>query len=327
MDASRILVLGRRSRLARALAWATGGQVCLADRAGLWSPGPAPTPAAEAPTPARHPEAAADLERVTRQMASLGDALGDIHSYFDLVAGRILDSRPAAVINCAGFTDVERAESQTGLAMAINAEGPARLAAACARSGSWLVHLSTDYVFDGLSRRPYREDDPPRPLSAYGRSKLAGEQAVLLAHDRALVVRSSWFYGPGRPGFVDKVVARAAGGGRFTVVNDQVGCPTYTRDLAAAILRLLEVSATGLVHAAGQGYASRLELARAAVELAGGDPGLVLGAATADLGSAAARPAFSALDSSRFYQLTGGCLPPWRESLARYLALNEEERE
>lgn len=243
---------------------------------------------------------------------------------FDLAGGRVEEALRAAapdlVINCAGYTDVDRAEAEPRAAMAVNRDGAGEAARVCAALGAHLVHMSTDYVFDGRSKRPYREDDPPRPISAYGRSKLEGERAVRAACPGALIVRSAWLFGPGRPGFVDQVLARARAGEPLRVVSDQTGSPTYTEDLAPALVNLARRRVSGLVHLVNTGLASRLELARQCLRLTGMDPDLARPILTADLGPAAARPAFSALECRRAARLLGGPPPTWLDALGRYLA-------
>jgi dTDP-4-dehydrorhamnose reductase len=224
------------------------------------------------------------------------------------------------VINCAGYTAVDQAEAEPELAWAVNAEGAEAVARACAQAGAHLVHLSTDYVFDGRGRRPYREDDPPAPLSAYGRSKLAGEERVRRVLPGALIVRSAWLFGPGRADFVDKVLARARQGRRVRVVADQVGSPTYTVDLARALVELGRRRVGGVLHVVNAGQASRYELARQAVRLAGLEVELVEPVSSREYVLPAARPAYSVLDSRRAARLLGGPLPTWLDALRRHLA-------
>lgn len=249
----------------------------------------------------------------------------DLTSEEDELARRLGAARSGLVINCVGYTGVDRAESEPQAAMAVNAAGAGRLAAACARTGKHLVHLSTDYVFDGLKETPYREDDPAEPLSAYGRSKLEGERLVQKALPSALVVRSAWLFGHGKASFVDKVIAQAQSGGEAKVVSDEVGCPTYAADLAGALISLARRRVPGLLHVANLGRASRFELARQAVRLAGLDPDGVLPITARELGRPAPRPAYSVLETRRFARLQGGPLPRWLDALERYLAPKREE--
>ncbi len=323
-SAETILVLGHRGLLGRAVVDACGRD-CLVIKGGrraldLGACGepPSPPPAQE-PVSAR--EARDILDQLRRELSGLGPAAAEVQAGCLLARRTIVELHPSIVINCAGYTDVDRAESEPELALAVNGTGAGAVARACAEVGAHLVHISTDYVFDGSRRRPYPENAVPRPLSAYGRSKLEGERQVRAALDRALIVRSAWLFGPGRPGFVDKVLERARRGQEVRVVTDQVGSPTYTRDLARALLTLARRRVFGLVHLVNQGQASRFELARQCLRLAGLDPELVRPATTAELGTAPApRPPFSVLESRRAARLLGGPLPTWLDALERYLA-------
>ncbi len=238
----------------------------------------------------------------------------------------VLASGCPLVVNCAGYTDVDGAEAEPERAFALNAAGAGAVARACARAGAFMVYLSTDFVFDGRGGRPYRESDPPAPLSAYGRSKLEGERLVREALPGALIVRSAWLFGPGRPGFVEKVLARARAGEPFAVVSDQVGSPTYSLDLAGMLLALADKRVSGLIHAVNWGRASRLELARRALSLAGMEPELARPIKSAELAGGAARPAFSVLDIGRLARVSGGPPPSWLDALGRYLAGEEKEQ-
>jgi dTDP-4-dehydrorhamnose reductase len=231
-------------------------------------------------------------------------------------------ARPAVVLNAAAWTDVDGCERDPARAKAVNAEAPAALAEACRARGVGLVHVSTDYVFDGSARRPLAEDDPVAPLSEYGRSKLAGERAVLAASPEFLVVRTSWVFGRGR-NFVASMCARAAAvragaAGPLRVVDDQIGSPTYAEDLAAGLLDLVERGGRGLYHLANRGAASRHELARFALRLAGYGDLEILPVKTVDFPLPAQRPLYSALDVRRAAHL-GVELRDWREAVRAYL--------
>jgi dTDP-4-dehydrorhamnose reductase len=162
-----------------------------------------------------------------------------VHAGLDTIGRTIARARSSVVINCAGYTDVDQAESQPELAMAVNGVAPGVIAKACQRSGKHLVHISTDYVFGGRRRTPYHENHRPDPVNLYGQSKLMGEQNVMQAMPGALVIRSAWLFGPGKIGFVDKVIQQARQGLELEVVSDQTGSPTYTPDLARAIIELV----------------------------------------------------------------------------------------
>lgn len=239
---------------------------------------------------------------------------------------RALDAQAGPVdvlVNAAAYTDVDGCESEGELAWRVNAEAPGALARLAGARGLRLVHVSTDYVFDGEARRPYPEDAPPRPLSAYGRSKLDGERAVQEALPEALVARTAWLFGRGR-NFVAAVCRRAAeragqgGEAGLRVVEDQAGSPTYARDLAAALVALVESGATGLYHLANGGVATRWELARAALDHAGYTETPIAPIRTVDYPTPARRPHYTALDCSRA-AAAGVTLRPWREALAAYL--------
>jgi len=239
--------------------------------------------------------------------------------------GRVLERRaPDTVINASAFNDVngaERAEHRRA-ALLLNVEVPGRLARACAERGARLVHVSTDYVFDGRKTTPYVEDDPVSPLQFYGRTKLEGEREVLGAAPGALVVRTSTLYGRDRRGgrnYVSAVLANARANPLLEVVRPPVSSPTHAADLAAAILDLLEVGATGVVHVANAGGCSRLELATEAVRLAGLATRVTIRERPAPPGGAA-RPAYSVFDTSRFTRWTGKTMAPWQEALAAYVA-------
>lgn len=230
---------------------------------------------------------------------------------------------PDAVLNCAAWTDVDGAETHAEQAHAVNADGAGNLARAAAQAGVPLVHISTDYVFDGEAcvaasgaPRPYVESDQTGPRSVYGRSKLAGEQQVLDASPRHTVARSSWLFGVGGPNFAATMLRLASEREAVQVVTDQVGCPTWTGHLAPALLGLIEREVTGLAHLAGTGCVSwngfTAEIFRQAEIHC-----RVEDATTADMPRPAPRPAWSALESEREDVLP---LPPWQEGLAGYLA-------
>ncbi len=230
------------------------------------------------------------------------------------------------VVNCAALTDVDAAEAEPDRAHAINAAGAGTVAAACAAAGARLVHLSTDYVFGGERREPYRTTDTPGPLSVYGRTKLDGEQAVLAALPGAHVVRTSWVYtGDSGPGagkdFVAVMRALAHTDREIDVVADQIGSPTYVGDLVSALLELaVRDVRPGILHAANAGAASRFEQARAVFAGLGADPERVRPVSTAAVPRPARRPAFSALSMADTAAAGLTALRPWREALTDALA-------
>lgn len=228
-----------------------------------------------------------------------------------------------AVINCAAWTDVDGAEAHPAEAHAVNADGACNLARAAAALGIPLVHVSTDYVFDGSAPldaaghpRAYVESDPTGPRSVYGQSKLAGEQQVLAASPRHLVVRTAWLFGLDGRNFVDTMLRLAGEREAVQVVDDQTGCPTWTGHLAPALLGMLQRELRGLAHLAGGGAVTWNAFAREIFRQAE-RPCRVQDATTAQMARPAPRPAWSVLASQRDDVLP---MPDWREGLAGYLA-------
>ncbi len=241
----------------------------------------------------------------------------------DAVARAFERVRPDAAVNCAAWTDVDGAESHRGDARAVNADGAGNLARAATLHEVHLVHLSTDYVFDGRApfdsagrARPFLESDPTGPLSAYGQSKLAGERQVLASCTRHTVVRSAWLFGLDGRNFVDTMLRLADERDAVQVVDDQTGCPTWTGHLAPALLGLIERDVRGLVHLAGSGTVTWNGLAREVFRQAARDC-RVEAIATAQTARPAPRPAWSALASERSDTIP---MPDWRDGLAGYLA-------
>jgi len=224
--------------------------------------------------------------------------------------------RPDVVINCAAWTDVDGAETAEEAAFAVNGAGAGNVAAAAAKVEARIVHISTDYVFDGVKGAPYVESDQPAPLSAYGRTKLAGEEAVAAANKRHFIVRSAGLYGIGGRNFVDTMLRLSEAQSEVTVVRDQVGSPTYTWHLAYGVVRLIEGIEYGIHHMAAGGQCSWYEFAREIFEQAEVEC-RVLSITSEEFGAAAPRPAFSALASQREHAIR---LPGWRDGLAGYLA-------
>ena len=256
------------------------------------------------------------------------DVVGFGHTELDVTDAAALGSkleveRPDVVINCAAWTDVDGAEEAEDQAMAVNGTGAGHVAAAAAEVGATVVYVSSDYVFDGAKGAPYLESDQPAPLSAYGRTKLAGEEATTAANPRHFVVRSSWLFGTGGGNFVETMLRLAVDHGEVLVVHDQVGSPTYTWHLAYGIVRLIEGLEHGIHHMAAAGSCSWYEFAREIFEQARVEC-KVLGATTEMLGRPAARPPYSALASQREHAIE---LPSWQDGLLGYLAQRQTERE
>jgi dTDP-4-dehydrorhamnose reductase len=224
---------------------------------------------------------------------------------------------PDAVVNCAAFTDVDGAESDPRGAERVNAAGAGHVAAAAAEVGARIVHVSTDYVFDGAKREPWLESDPTGPLGVYGATKLAGERAVAAANPAHAIVRTAWLFGAGGRNFVDTMLGLGATRDEVSVVIDQVGCPTWTGHLAGALVELAErPGATGIHHIAGAGRCSWNELALEIFERAALDC-RVLPATSEQFVRPARRPAYSVLGTERRDPIV---LAPWQDGLAAYLA-------
>ncbi|MGK7861969.1 dTDP-4-dehydrorhamnose reductase [Falsiroseomonas sp. E2-1-a4] len=246
------------------------------------------------------------------------------------VAAAMAGARPDLVVNAAAYTAVDRAEDQAALAFAVNCEGAARLAAAAAAAGAPFVHFSTDYVFDGLKGAPYLETDAPSPLGVYGRSKEAGERAVLAANPRCVVLRTAWVCSPDGANFVKTMLRLAAERDELRVVADQHGAPTFAADLADAVAvmapRLLNARAgedvyglfhlTGAPHTTWHGFTAEI-LAQAAQR--GHRQPRLAGITTADYPTRAARPPDGRLDCSKIGQVHGIAPADWRQSLSRCL--------
>ena len=254
-----------------------------------------------------------------RRLTALGHDLDTLDITDGEAVSRALEStRPAAVVNCAAFTAVDACETDEATAMRVNSQAVGHLAGACDRLGVRLLHVSTDYVFSGDGDRPYREDDPVGPRSAYGRSKLAGELAAAAARHH-LVVRTAWLYGHGGQSFVEAIRRQlAAGVDPLRVVADQFGSPTFCDDLAEALLDLDRTGATGIVHAVNEGHVSWHGFAREIVRRLGSTTEVVP-VRTADFPRPAPRPAWSVLSTDRLAVLLGRRLPPWPDALGRYL--------
>ena len=231
--------------------------------------------------------------------------------------------RPTVVLNATAYNDVAGAEleSEKEAAFRLNRDIPAELSRISARLGIPFVHVSTDYVFDGRKQQPYREDDTASPLQVYGLSKLEGEHAVLGANPSSLVARTSTLYGRGRRGgsnYVDAVLAQARLSKTLELVRPPVSSPTYAGDLAAALVALMDAQATGLVHVVNGGACSRLELAAEAIRLAGLEGGVRIDERQPS-GDGPQRPVYSALDTTRYAEITGTTMRPWRAALGEYL--------
>ena len=227
--------------------------------------------------------------------------------------------RPDWVVNAAAFTAVDRAEAEESVALAVNGEALRSIGAECSRRGVRVLHFSTDYVFPGTGSRPYLETDAPLPVNAYGRTKLVGEQALLASRAQALIVRTQWLFGSAGRSFPGTMWAQAQARRPTRVVNDQIGRPTSTRDLAAAVWQLLPTRETGIMHVTNGGpSASWFEVAREVFRRVGAES-LLSPCRSAEYPTLAKRPSYSVLDTSRFESIVPGGLPPWRDALTRFL--------
>jgi dTDP-4-dehydrorhamnose reductase len=255
-------------------------------------------------------EAGFDVHGLPRAELDIADA-GAVEAAVSRLA-------PDVIVNCAAWTDVDGAESAYGDAVSINGAGAGFVAQAAAAAGAWIVHVSSDYVFDGSKRSPYVESDAVGPASAYGRSKLAGEEAVAAAAPGShTIVRSSWLFGASGNCFPKTILRLAGERDSLSVVDDQIGCPTFTGHLAGALIDLCERRLAGVVHVAGGGECSWFEFAREIVASADVDCS-VEPCTTADFPRPAPRPAYSVLRTERGADVRS--LPDWREGLRAFMA-------
>jgi dTDP-4-dehydrorhamnose reductase len=264
------------------------------------------------------------------EIVPLGRPLLDLSGEPASIVAALESVRPHAIVSAAAYTAVDKAESEPEIAFAVNADGPAAVAQAASSLGVPLIHLSTDYVFDGSKASPYAEDDPPAPASVYGASKLAGEQAILSAHANSAVLRTAWVYSPFGANFVKTMLRLAGDRDEVRVVADQVGNPTSALDIADAVLAVAanllssdEPAQRGLFHMAGTGEGSWADFAEeifAASAAAGGPSAHVTRIGTADYPTAARRPANSRLSCSKLDRAHGVRLPDWRSSTGEVVA-------
>jgi len=259
-------------------------------------------------------------------MKVLGQS-GEVHGYDlpevsvtdpDTVRRLIREHTPEAVVNAAAYTDVEGSEDHAAEAFAVN-EGGARIVAGAAREADLpVLHIGTDFVFDGTQRRPYTPDDTPNPLSVYGRSKLAGDRAVMEANPRHFILRTAWLYGPGGNNFPEKILSLAEKHATLRVVHDEMGSPTHTWDLAEAVSAMLDTQAYGVYHAVNAGETTRDAFARAILRLAGTETP-VEPCASDEFPTKAQRPAYSVLSTASLEAACGYTFRPWEAALAHYI--------
>ena len=264
------------------------------------------------------------------EIIALGRPELDLAGDMGAIASAIAAARPEAIVSAAAYTAVDKAEEERELAFAINARGAGAVSQAASQLGVPLVHISTDYVFSGSKSAPYTERDKPDPVSVYGASKLAGEEAVLAAHSGAAVVRTAWVYSPFNANFVKTMLRLAEDRDEVAVVADQHGNPTSALDIAEGILGMLSqmrASAdprhSGVFHMTGQGETSWAGFAEAifsASKRLGGPSAAVRPISTSEYPTKAARPSNSRLDNSKLAETFGLLLPQWRNSLERVIA-------
>lgn len=253
----------------------------------------------------------------------------------DNIAGVISDARPNFVIHTAAWTDVDGCEYEKDKAYIVNSEGSGNVAMGCKKAGARLIYISTDFVFDGKKEKPYRETDRTSPISIYGDSKLKGEEKVRAALREHFILRTSWLYGAHGKNFVDTIIAKAGDQKVLKVVDDQVGSPTYTVDLAKAIHRLLdkltqpkaggpapERRAYGIYHVSNSGSVSWHDYAAAILKMAGSGT-KVVPISSKELARPAGRPAMSVLDNAKFFRFTGYRMRSWRAALRDYIRRRE----
>jgi dTDP-4-dehydrorhamnose reductase len=243
------------------------------------------------------------------------------------VAGLVARVRPDSIVLAAAYTDVDGSERNRDQALAVNAEGPRNVALAARAHNARVLFVSTDYVFDGTSTRPYEPGDRISPLNVYGRSKAEGERHLreTMAQAHWCIARTSWLFGASGPSFPEKILKAAETRSELSVVSDQVGSPTFTRDLAVAIRDLVRQEARGIIHVTNEGSCSRFEFAVEILRQAGRDSVRVLPITTAQANRLACRPTYSVLSPASLHSL-GIRLRPWPEALRAYLRETTQNR-
>ena len=236
-------------------------------------------------------------------------------------------SKPQLVLNAAAFTRVDDCERFRETAFVVNAQAPANLAALCKKYNAPLVHFSTDYIFDGSEGKPYREEHPANPINYYGSTKWEGEKRIVSSGSSYLIVRTSWIFGKNGDNYVKKILKRAMAGARLSAPVDQVGAPTYAKDVASSVVRLLTLGGTGVFHFSNAGKCSRHEQAKEILRLYGLN-NFVEAAKNDDLPVQAKRPPFSLLDLTRYVVFAGHTPRSWQQSTAEYIEyLKQNEQE
>lgn len=226
---------------------------------------------------------------------------------------------PEVIVNAAAYTDVDGCETNRDACFAVNAEGVRNIAYACKDSGAKIVHYSTDYVFDGTKGEPYLEDDPCRPINTYGASKRKGEELLIETAENHVLIRTAWLYGRQGKNFVKAILAKARDEGMLRVVDDQVGSPTFSFDLAQATKLLVERDCRGIYHVTNRGVCSWFQFAKKILELAQMSGVTVEPIKSHELSRKAARPAYSVLSNRKFMEATQKTMRPWQVALNDYL--------
>ena len=258
------------------------------------------------------------------RLAGAHDVAGRDVDAFDLSAENdcrrvVQECSPEVVINAAAYTNVDGCEANRDLCFSVNAAGVKNIALACRGRGITLVHFSTDYIFDGRKGTPYDEEDPPAPLNVYGASKLEGERSLQALAESYLLIRTAWLYGMHGKNFVKTILEKASTVKTLEVVDDQIGSPTYARDLAAAVELLIAGGQRGVFHVTNSGQCSWYEFAGTILEYAGVSGVTVRPIGSERLSRPAPRPAWSVLNGRKFTAATGTTMPHWRQALREYL--------
>lgn len=228
------------------------------------------------------------------------------------------ETEPQLVINAAGYTNVDACETAKEECFAVNAEAVKNITQACRDKNITIIHYSTDYVFDGNANHPYTEEDPCNPINTYGASKLAGEHHLKRLTDNFILIRTAWLYGAKGKNFVSAILDRARETGQLTVVDDQMGSPTCTRDLAAATELLVDKNARGIFHVTNRGSCTWYDFARKILKEARLDQVKLSPMKTSELQRAARRPSYSVLGMQKFVAVTGKTMQPWQLAFSDY---------
>lgn len=259
------------------------------------------------------------VERILADISQLDDE----HHYLDItnidhVRAFLKENPVDCIINCAAYNDVDKAEADSATSNLVNAVGPLNLATVANEIDAMIVHYSTDYVFDGTKKTPYSIDDKPNPISKYGESKLLGETNVQATAQNYFLIRVSWLFGKGQLNFPQKVISWSKNRDLLKIVDDQISCPTYTKDVAKASYDLIKDWKLGLYHITNKDYCSRYEWAEFILNQVGWE-GELLPAKSSDFETAAKRPEFSALDSYSTQEAIGYQLQHWKDATSHFI--------